>query len=357
MVLPTDPFGTSPSASSAAASSSAAESSSVSSLRSLLASRGLPVRSQPDAESLQTMLMVAGGDAEAASRLILDSLGAERRISGETVGGDHRDEDDQEQQQQEEDRARLLPGSRALPPPAAGLGNSSRHMRSNATGGSGRPSTASVLFNTLLAWPLTLLQSLLALLANVLPLRSILPASFFGNATGGTGFRSTRLGAEMDPVKAAERYRAGLDAFIAANDSGHSADGEKGTTATSSSTAAAAGLGGTADGQLRHRTEEASASYPPRPSTSSKATLRLPPTLLTTSYNAAIAQAKETCRVLVIVLESLPHQHCDRFRREVLLHPQFAEVLEKRNMLLWGGEVGCRDAYQGEFSATSCNEG
>ena len=299
--------------------------------------------------------MVAGGDVNEACKLIVESLGAERRISGETAASDPARRPQSRRSFEVDDTGSDGP----LSGPALGLGLASRHSRSargyrnvsnNRNTSDGSTSIVAIVFSAL-AFPFTLAQGLLVFLARFIPLRSFLPAGIFGDAE--VGGRQTRRGnriwKDTDPHKAAERYRSGLEDFIAA-ESGQGTEQGGGNAFVTGIDEKAASEEKRGDG-LRHRSEQQassnSASYPPSASHGSSA-LRIPATLLTCSYNDAVKRASEDLKILVVVLESLDHQHCDRFRKEVLLSKSFVDVVNGKDFLLWGGDVSERDAYQGE---------
>ncbi|KDN35818.1 hypothetical protein K437DRAFT_241485 [Tilletiaria anomala UBC 951] len=317
------------------------EGSDVARLQSLLSARGLSAAVQPDAEALQTMLAVAGDPLEAA-KLIFESFGAERRISGEALIH----ASPSRRQLLEVDDSDV---TQPFPSPL-GIGLASRQSRSLHRPGVPQESNLSV-FSTVfsaLALPFTLLRHLLVFIARFMPLRAFLPPVLFGEAEGGVERQQQRgrVWKDTDPIKAAERYRLGLEHFVAAqSNSQHEADGDAHALADKTRRRAK-------EERLRHRVEQPIASssttpvYPPSRIAASDIQLRIPTNLLTTSYNQAIQQAKDEHKILVIVLESLEHQHCEQFRREVLLNEKFVNVISRRDFLVWGGDIGERDAYQ-----------
>ncbi|GAA6044043.1 hypothetical protein JCM8097_001387 [Rhodosporidiobolus ruineniae] len=63
-------------------------------------------------------------------------------------------------------------------------------------------------------------------------------------------------------------------------------------------------------------------------------------------YEAALRKARDERRVLVVVLTSEEHDADEGFKRDVLTNAELVKTLEEENVLVWGGDVGERDAYQ-----------
>lgn len=80
------------------------------------------------------------------------------------------------------------------------------------------------------------------------------------------------------------------------------------------------------------------------------AVLRVPRSLLPGSYDDAIARSKSENQVLMVVLESGPHQSTTRFRTETLLNPYLDTLLSQEGILLWSADVCDRDGTQGKFA-------
>ena len=339
----------------ASSASGSGGSRSLSQLRSLLSARGLPSTAHSDEDALQIMLMVAGGDVNEACKLIVESLGAVRRISGETATADPAGRTQSRRPLEVDDTGSDGPFSGS----ALGLGLASRHSRSargyrnvshNRHTSDGSTSIVAIVFSAL-AFAFTLAQGLHVFLARFIPLRLFLPADIFGDAdvVGRQTRRGNRIWKDTGPHKAAERYRTGLEESIAA-ESGQGTELGGGNAFVTVIDGKAVSEGKRGDG-LRHRSEQQassnSTSYPPSASQASSA-LRVPETLLTCSHNDAIKRASEDLKIPVVVLETMDHQGCDRFRKEVLLSKSLVDVVSGKDFLLWGGDVSEKDAYQGE---------
>lgn len=77
--------------------------------------------------------------------------------------------------------------------------------------------------------------------------------------------------------------------------------------------------------------------------------LRVPQSLLPGSYDEAIARSKFENQILMVVLESAPHQSTTRFRTETILNPHLDTLLTQEGILLWSADVCDRDGTQGKL--------
>jgi FAS-associated factor 2 len=66
-------------------------------------------------------------------------------------------------------------------------------------------------------------------------------------------------------------------------------------------------------------------------------------------YDAALRLAQREARVLCVILTSEEHDDVPAFRRDVLADPEFVRTLTDNHIIIWGGDVRERDAYQGMF--------
>ncbi|TNY17080.1 hypothetical protein DMC30DRAFT_146240 [Rhodotorula diobovata] len=70
------------------------------------------------------------------------------------------------------------------------------------------------------------------------------------------------------------------------------------------------------------------------------------PRFLIGSYDAALRTARDEKRLLIVVLSSAENERDARFKREVLCDEEVNRVLEEEDVLVWGGDVGEREAFQ-----------
>lgn len=71
------------------------------------------------------------------------------------------------------------------------------------------------------------------------------------------------------------------------------------------------------------------------------------PRFLIGSYDAALRTARDEKRVLMVVLSSSENERDARFKRDVLCDEEVNRVVEEEDVLVWGGDVGEREAFQG----------
>ncbi|GAA5869295.1 hypothetical protein JCM3774_004196 [Rhodotorula dairenensis] len=64
------------------------------------------------------------------------------------------------------------------------------------------------------------------------------------------------------------------------------------------------------------------------------------------SYDEALRYARDEMRILMIVLTSEEHERDERFKREVLVSEVVNDLIEEERIVVWGGDVSERDAYQ-----------
>ncbi|BGP19349.1 hypothetical protein JCM10213_006855 [Rhodosporidiobolus nylandii] len=70
------------------------------------------------------------------------------------------------------------------------------------------------------------------------------------------------------------------------------------------------------------------------------------PAFFVGGYEAALKKAKDEMRLLMVVLSSEEHELDRAFKRDILSDPALVKELEEENVLVWGGDVGERDAFQ-----------
>lgn len=68
------------------------------------------------------------------------------------------------------------------------------------------------------------------------------------------------------------------------------------------------------------------------------------------AYEDALRSAQRELRIACVVLVSAEHDDDAPFKREVLCDPAFVRLLEKENVLVWGGDVRGREAWSGAFA-------
>lgn len=92
------------------------------------------------------------------------------------------------------------------------------------------------------------------------------------------------------------------------------------------------------------------------------------PSFFIGSYEAALRQAKEQMKVLMVVLVTDEHDDVSLFkrcaapfaqaglvslaRRSTLTNEELLQALDPANFVVWGGDVGDRDAFQGRSSSS-----
>jgi FAS-associated factor 2 len=67
------------------------------------------------------------------------------------------------------------------------------------------------------------------------------------------------------------------------------------------------------------------------------------------SYADALKKAKDDLRLMCVILVSSEHEDHDEFVQNVIGDPEFVATLNDKDILVWGGDVRDRDAYQGWF--------
>ncbi|BGP34691.1 UBX domain-containing protein 10 [Rhodotorula toruloides] len=70
------------------------------------------------------------------------------------------------------------------------------------------------------------------------------------------------------------------------------------------------------------------------------------PAFVTGGYDQALRIARDEMRLLMVVLTSEENERDERFKKEVLTSEEVNQVLEEENVVVWGGDVSDRDAYQ-----------
>ncbi|GAA5917883.1 hypothetical protein JCM6882_003754, partial [Rhodosporidiobolus microsporus] len=63
-------------------------------------------------------------------------------------------------------------------------------------------------------------------------------------------------------------------------------------------------------------------------------------------YEHALRKARDERRTLMVVLTSEENEADGALKRDILPDPELVKTLEEENVLVWGGDVGERDAYQ-----------
>lgn len=64
------------------------------------------------------------------------------------------------------------------------------------------------------------------------------------------------------------------------------------------------------------------------------------------SYDEALRFARDEMRILMVVLTSEEHERDERFKREVLVSEVVNDLVDEERIVVWGGDVSDRDAYQ-----------
>ena len=65
------------------------------------------------------------------------------------------------------------------------------------------------------------------------------------------------------------------------------------------------------------------------------------------AYGDALRTAQRELRIACVVLVSAEHDDDATFKRSVLCDPALVQMLEKENVLVWGGDVRGREAWSG----------
>lgn len=66
-------------------------------------------------------------------------------------------------------------------------------------------------------------------------------------------------------------------------------------------------------------------------------------------YEQALRKARDELRLLMVILTCEEHDEDEAFKRRVLTDPELIKSLKDEKVIVWGGDVTERDAYQGAF--------
>ncbi|GAA5995660.1 clathrin-mediated endocytosis regulator UBX3 [Rhodotorula paludigena] len=219
--------------------------------------------------------------------------------------------------------------------------NATRRRTANNTGGLGTGAVGLYYLRQALAVPISILSIpasilynlgalLLGLIARLLRLRgpstvSLRPRNPFapGGALGG-GSRTI-----LSPAAAAEQWIRSVEEVT-----GLPRRDERGSAHGASYSAARAGP--SSSGLSARRT-----SAPAPPGTGKRL-----PRFHVGSYESALRLARDELRILMVVLTSEENERDERFKREVLCDEEVNRAIEEGDVLVWGGDVSERDAYQ-----------
>ncbi|GAA5852580.1 hypothetical protein JCM9279_005518 [Rhodotorula babjevae] len=273
------------------------------------------------------LLRSSGWDVQTAISRIYDGEGAPSPGSSSSTGGaQHAYPPTPDDDELAVDDA-LLAGSRSRAP---------RRRISGGTGGLGTGAVGLYYLRQALAVPLTILAFpasliynlgalLLGLVARLFRLRG--PSTTTLRPRNPFGQRAPRT--ILSPAAAAEQWVKSIEEATGLSrqveDASSSASGMQATSSSSSAGLAARRRG--------------SGLAPPGSGP------RIP-RFLVGSYDAALRTARDDKRVLMVVLSSGENERDARFKRDVLCDEEVNRVLEEEDVLVWGGDVGEREAFQ-----------
>ncbi|BGP27014.1 ubxdomain containing protein [Rhodotorula toruloides] len=210
--------------------------------------------------------------------------------------------------------------------PGAGRGRSQ-----NGTGGLGTAAVGLYYMRQALAVPISIISVPLALLYNIASAIVLFIARIFRLRPATASFRprnpfagAGRPRTTLSPAAAAEQWVQSLERTTGSSRRGgrHDASSASGVQVGSSS------------GPSRRSTRPPPGSGP-----------RLPAFVIG-GYDHALRIARDEMRPLMVVLTSEENERDERFKKEVLTSEEVNQVLEEENMVVWGGDVSDRDAYQ-----------
>lgn len=84
------------------------------------------------------------------------------------------------------------------------------------------------------------------------------------------------------------------------------------------------------------------------PTATPRRTGRRVPDFFVGGYEEAVRFARDEQRVLMVVLTTEENERDGDFKRDVLVHETINDVIEEERLVIWGGDVGEREAYTGE---------
>lgn len=191
----------------------------------------------------------------------------------------------------------------------------------------------------ILAYPVALLYNfgaaIVVFLARLFRLRPSSTASFRPrNPFAG----AARPRTTVSPAAAAENFVRSVERVTSLSRRASAAFG----TASSSSVAAAAGPSSSSGPIRRHTGTSANRS----------GTGPRIPDFFIGSYDEALRFARDDMRILMIILTSEEHERDERLKREVLVSEVLNELIEEERIVVWGGDVSDRDAYQGKATVS-----
>ncbi|KAG0655369.1 hypothetical protein C6P46_001025 [Rhodotorula mucilaginosa] len=214
-------------------------------------------------------------------------------------------------------------------PPLLSAG-SPRRRATQQTGGLGTGAIGLYYLRQALALPLAILAYPAALLYNLGAAIVVFLARLFRLRPSSTAsFRprnpfagAARPRTTVSPAAAAENFVRSVERVTALSRRGQSATGSASAAASSSS-----GL------TSRHRARRGGTG--PRI-----------PDFYIGSYDEALRFARDEMRILMVVLTSEEHERDERFKREVLVSEVVNDLVDEERIVVWGGDVSDRDAYQ-----------
>lgn len=191
----------------------------------------------------------------------------------------------------------------------------------------------------ILAYPVALLYNfgaaIVVFLARLFRLRPSSTASFRPrNPFAG----AARPRTTASPAAAAENFVRSVERVTSLSRRASAAVG----TASSSSVAAAAGPSSSSGPLRRH----------PGTSANRSGTGPRIPDFFIGSYDEALRFARDDMRILMVILTSEEHERDERLKREVLVSEVLNELVEEERIVVWGGDVSDRDAYQGKAAVS-----
>lgn len=65
-------------------------------------------------------------------------------------------------------------------------------------------------------------------------------------------------------------------------------------------------------------------------------------------YSQALEKARKELKFLLVILQSDEHDNTEVFCKDTLTNPELIQFLQTKNVLVWGGNVGQIEGYQGK---------
>lgn len=67
------------------------------------------------------------------------------------------------------------------------------------------------------------------------------------------------------------------------------------------------------------------------------------------AYRDFLTSVRKEGRIGLVILVCAEHENDEEFKRDVLCDPEFVRCLKENEIMVWGGDVRSREAYQGRL--------